>query len=82
MLTTKNDRCFMVAALVVLLVGFFIPSKSSAQYPQKPIRLIIPYVAGGTPDLAVRVLLGHGLHDRLGQRIVVDTCCPHESLIL
>lgn len=43
----------------------------NAQYPQRTIRLIVPNVAGGTPDFIARVV-EPGLSDALGQRMVVD----------
>lgn len=40
-------------------------------YPRKPIRLIIPFAAGGPRDVQAR-LVGPKLADALGQAIVVD----------
>jgi tripartite-type tricarboxylate transporter receptor subunit TctC len=48
-----------------------VASPSFAQYPEKPIRLIVPFVAGGTPDFIVRTL-EPALGGRLGQRVVID----------
>lgn len=41
------------------------------EFPDKPIRLIIPYPPGGSNDLLGRYL-GVKLTDRLGQQIVID----------
>src|SRR3954468_8991817 len=43
----------------------------AAQYPSKPIRMVVPFPPGGTADLAARIL-NQGLSQRLGQSIVVD----------
>src|SRR5690606_25930216 len=43
----------------------------SADYPAKPITLIVPFPAGGATDAAGR-LLGSVLSDQLGQSIVVE----------
>ena len=40
-------------------------------YPTRPLRLIVPYFTGGTPDLQGRALAEH-LRTRLAQPVVVD----------
>jgi tripartite-type tricarboxylate transporter receptor subunit TctC len=40
-------------------------------YPTRPVRLIVPFPAGGGPDVAAR-LLAAWLSDRLGQSFVVE----------
>src|SRR6266496_1888838 len=42
-----------------------------AQYPSKPIRLIVPFAAGGGNDNVAR-LVGKHLSDSLGQQLVID----------
>jgi tripartite-type tricarboxylate transporter receptor subunit TctC len=41
------------------------------QWPTRPVSLIVPFVAGGAPDIIAR-LVGQDLGDRLGQQILVD----------
>ena len=41
------------------------------QYPTKPIRLVVPYAAGGTSDVIGRIL-GERLGSVLGQPMVID----------
>src|SRR5882672_3838917 len=43
----------------------------SQQYPSKPIRIVVPYTAGGPADLLVRGL-GQKLNDAWGQQVVVE----------
>jgi tripartite-type tricarboxylate transporter receptor subunit TctC len=40
-------------------------------YPTKPVRMIIPFSAGGATDVVVRIVAGK-LPDLLGQQVVID----------
>src|SRR5262245_43570346 len=42
-----------------------------ADYPNRPIRFIAPFVAGGPSDMLSR-LLGQRLSERWGQSVIVD----------
>jgi tripartite-type tricarboxylate transporter receptor subunit TctC len=44
---------------------------AQSDFPDKPIRLLVPFSAGGSPDLLAR-LLGAQLGKQLGQTILVD----------
>ncbi len=44
---------------------------ADTDYPNKPIRVIVPYSAGGGADAAAR-LIGRGLGTALGQTVVID----------
>ncbi|HYC45669.1 MAG TPA: tripartite tricarboxylate transporter substrate binding protein [Burkholderiales bacterium] len=43
----------------------------AAAYPERPIRIIVPFGAGGANDVVIRILATR-LTDTLGQQIVVD----------
>lgn len=61
-----------LAALgVVFSVGAFAQTRPAAQYPVKPIRIIVPYAPGGPTDLLARVA-GQALADAWGQPFVID----------
>ena len=55
------------------LLGFFlVTSVAWAQgYPNRPVRLIVPFAPGGATDALGRVLAA-GLSERLGQQMVVE----------
>lgn len=47
------------------------PAQAADPYPQRPIRLIIPYPPGGAGDIVGR-MLGNGLAAAFGQQVVSD----------
>jgi len=57
----------------VLATALFSPvEQASAQsWPNRPMRLVVPYVPGGATDLVSRIV-GEQLTARLGQQVVVD----------
>ncbi|MDX3806872.1 tripartite tricarboxylate transporter substrate binding protein [Bosea thiooxidans] len=60
------------AIMAVLTVGLASPVAATAQeYPQRPIRMIVPFAAGGGTDVLARVVAG-GLAERLKQQVVVE----------
>ena len=46
-------------------------SFAQASYPDKPIKLIVPFAAGGPTDMVGR-LMAHGMEKELGQNIIVE----------
>ena len=65
----KAKYLFISAVLIVLGVGLLAPAPSLAAYPDRPIQLIIPYVAGATGDITAR-MLAEELEKILGTKIV------------
>jgi tripartite-type tricarboxylate transporter receptor subunit TctC len=57
---------------ILLIIMFFCAAVASAQpYPSRPVRLIVPFPAGSTPDIVGRAL-GQKLAEAWGQPVVVD----------
>jgi tripartite-type tricarboxylate transporter receptor subunit TctC len=64
-------RCGALAA-ITLSAPLLAPLAAQAQsYPNKPVRLIVPFAPGGTTDIVARVL-AERIQANLGQQMIVD----------
>ncbi len=63
---TIDRRAFVGAAAALAAV----PAKSQARFPDRPIRLIVPFGPGGLADVTSRVV-GERMGQLLGQQIVI-----------
>ena len=61
----------MMKKLACLLALLAAPLFAHAQYPDKPLRLIVPFAPGGVTDTSGRVV-AEALSKRLGQSIIVE----------
>lgn len=70
----KLRRLIKTAVAVCCLTAFSIPASaqsSAADFPNKPIKLVVPFPAGGTSDVLGR-LIGDKLGEAVGQTVVVE----------
>ncbi|SNS98944.1 Tripartite-type tricarboxylate transporter, receptor component TctC [Noviherbaspirillum humi] len=65
-----DRRCILRGSLTALL-AWLGPFASAADWPQRPLRLIVPFAPGSTPDLTARII-GERLARQLGQPVVLD----------
>src|SRR4051812_42596616 len=65
-------RVLSATLAIALIAVFAVPSTAVAQaYPQRPIRMVIPFAAGGNTDVMGRVIAAK-MSDLLGQTVAVD----------
>jgi len=60
-----------MSRLVALLFATLVSLHAWAQYPSRPIKLIVPIPPGGAPDISARVV-GQRLAELVGQPVVVE----------
>jgi tripartite-type tricarboxylate transporter receptor subunit TctC len=69
-----SSRFLRFTGLVLLLAFTGTASVSviaGESYPSRPVRLIVPFAAGGGADVVARVI-AKGLSERMGQPVVID----------
>ena len=66
-----STRFRLLWVCVALLVPMQAASAADGAYPVRPVRMVVPFVAGGGTDLLAR-LLSPRLGEVLGQQIVID----------
>ena len=65
--------------ITLLVIAFFAQAAEQA-YPNRPIRLIVPFGAGGGSDISGR-LIAQKLSEQMGQQVVVDNRPGAASLV-
>ena len=61
----------MKKLLLALLLGCAAPAFAQSDYPNKPVRLVVSFAAGGISDVLARAL-AIPLSKQLGQQVIVD----------
>ena len=74
------SRRTVIQAGSVGLAGAVLPALAQSAWPARPIRIVVPYTAGGFTDQMAR-LVQVGLQNRLGQPVVIDNKPGANSII-
>jgi tripartite-type tricarboxylate transporter receptor subunit TctC len=67
---SPNTACALFAAALgtILLAA---PAAQAADYPERPIRILVPFTPGGSTDILAR-MIGQKLTEAWGQQVIAD----------
>ena len=70
---TRRGFCKAMAFAIPMATGLALSGAPAAAqgYPTKPIRIVVPFGAGGVADITVRIVTDK-LGDKLGQRFIIE----------
>ena len=71
LLTKTSTRKQFLATLALLATGLATPAFAQGDYPNKPIKLVVPFSPGGATDIVTRIV-AQKLSDVWGQQVLVD----------
>ena len=74
-----NRVIFSVSLILCATFGAVANSAYAQDFPSQPIRLVVPFAAGGTTDLTARIL-AERLGVELGQQVVVENIDGEDKL--
>lgn len=66
-----GGAAFACGLVALFVLGEIASAQTPATYPVKPVRLIVPFPAGGGVDFIGRIV-GQKLSERLGQQVAID----------
>jgi tripartite-type tricarboxylate transporter receptor subunit TctC len=65
-------RTVLIAAVgVVVAAAVAAAQDGAASYPNRPIKIIVPFAAGGTTDVLARIV-GQALTAKWGQSVIIE----------
>src|SRR5258708_27522631 len=71
----------IITAVVCIAGAILVPTQATAlDYPTRPVHVIVPFTAGGAPDVLMR-LLGQKLAEKWGQGVVIENRAGGNTLI-
>jgi tripartite-type tricarboxylate transporter receptor subunit TctC len=68
---TMGSRFALALAMALLATPLLCPQTPAQDYPTRPVRIIVPFGAGGPADVTAR-LIGNSLQQGLGQPFVIE----------
>jgi tripartite-type tricarboxylate transporter receptor subunit TctC len=76
----KCARIVLTWALLAAAAGGTYAQTAASDYPNRPLRYIVPFPPGGSTDIFARIV-ADALTDRLGQHVVVDNRAGASGLL-
>jgi len=73
-------KTLLQAGALALSLGVALPAACAADYPDRPLRLLVGYAPGGPVDTTARVFAKY-LGDKLGQTVVVENRAGASGMI-
>ncbi|MBB3007060.1 Bug family tripartite tricarboxylate transporter substrate binding protein [Cupriavidus alkaliphilus] len=70
-MTAMPPKLFLACATALAAALSAAPAAQAQTWPERPLRLVVPFAAGGATDVLGR-LLAVGLGEKLGQSVVVE----------
>ncbi len=67
----KTSLATLAASALVVLGSSALAQSAPANFPSKPIKIVVPFPAGGTSDVLAR-MLGQKMTDSWGQPVVIE----------
>ena len=64
--------CLTAGAAALLVLTYQVMAQA---YPSRPVRVIVGFPAGGTTDIAARII-AQSLSERLGQQFIIEKIGP------
>jgi tripartite-type tricarboxylate transporter receptor subunit TctC len=64
-------KLFVRTFLTLTALSLLAAPAARAAYPDKPVRIVLPFAAGGVADITARIV-AEKLSDKLGQRFVIE----------
>jgi len=65
-----KSKVFLLTMLFSVVLGTFTGATLAAEYPERPITIVVPYNPGGSSDTSCRILAKY-LEKYIGQKIVI-----------
>jgi len=76
----RTTGTFLFHAVQLIFAGAGAGPALAQDYPSRPLRLLVPYAAGGSTDVLAR-MVGQKLSETLGQPVVIDNRTGAGTLI-
>ena len=66
-----KNTVISLAAMAAMVLGATAQAQTAANFPAKPIKIVVPFPAGGTSDVLARIF-GQKMSENWGQPVVVE----------